>query len=113
MKKLLILFVFAAMAQFAFGQLDVKVRADGDDLVVSFPAGQTFEYKILLVDPIINGTIEMQFSKVKGGTAPAEIKWHADAGMQYRLTYRYPSASGEFSTWYQFDPMELIGAEKQ
>jgi hypothetical protein len=113
MKKLLTLLFFAAIAQCGFGQLDVQVREDGDEMVVSFPAGQTFEYKILMVDPIANGTVEMQFSKVVGRPAPAEVRWHTAVGMHYELAYRYPDAKGTLSDWYKMDPTRLMEEEGQ
>jgi hypothetical protein len=111
MKKILTLLAFAAISQVGFAQLDVHVREDGDQLVVQFPAGQTFEYKINLVDPIAQGTVEMQFSKVRGGAAPTDVAWHTAAGMNYELAYRYPLATGELSDWYKIDPRVLLESE--
>jgi hypothetical protein len=111
MKKLLTLFLFTAMAQLVLAQLDVKVREQGDELVVVFPAGKTFEYKINMVDPIAQGLVEMQFSKVGAGPAPAEVKWYSVEGMNYQLAYRYQTPTREMSEWFTLDPKSLLDAE--
>jgi hypothetical protein len=111
MKKLFILFLFAVSAQWAFGQLDVKVREDADQFIVEFPAHQNFEYKISMVDPIINGTVEMQTSQVAASDQVTEVKWHTAAGMNYELAYRYTLSSGELSDWYKMNPNLLLEAD--
>jgi len=111
MTKLFTLLFFAGIVQLGFGQLDVHVREDGEQLTVQFPAGQSLEYKISMVDPIVNGLVEMQTSKVVGNSAPTEIKWHVAAGMHYERAYRIPTATGELSDWYKIDPMVLLSSE--
>ena len=111
MKKLLSLIFLAMFAQIGWAQLDVKVTENEDEMIVEFPAGQTFEYKIFMVDPIVNGNVEMQFSKVMGGKLPTNVTWHTAAGMNYQLAYRYPLASGEYSDWYKVDPQLLLQGE--
>ena len=113
MKKLFTLFLFCAIGQFVFGQLDVHVRHQDDQLVVVFPAGKTFEYKINMVDPIAQSLVEMQFSKVRGGTAPAEVKWYSVDHGNYELTYRYQTPTAEFSEWFKLDPKALLDAEEK
>ena len=44
MKKLFTLLFFAGIMQLGFGQLDVQVHEDGEQLMVQFPAGQNFEW---------------------------------------------------------------------
>jgi len=112
MKKLFTLLFFAGIMQLGFGQLDVQVHEDGEQLMVQFPAGQNFEYKVSMVDPVMNSLVEMQSSKVVGNGAPTVIKWHVAAGMHYELAYRMPTATGEFSEWYKIDPMVLLSSEK-
>lgn len=111
MKKLLTLLVFAAIAQVGFSQLDVHVTEVNDEMMVEFPAGQTFEYKVSMVDPIMQGTVEMEFSKVQGKPTPSFVKWHTAAGMNYELAYRYPTATGELSDWYKVDPKVFLEGE--
>jgi hypothetical protein len=111
MKKIAFLLFFGFLATTAFAQLDVIVAHDGQNMDVQFPAGNTVEYKVSLVDPINPGTLELQAGRLDANSTEMSVKWAADLRYIYEVSYRYQLATGEISEWFTLDPKALLNSE--
>lgn len=111
MKKIAFLILFALLSTAGLAQLDVAVSHDGRNMDVQFPAGNPVEYRVLLVDPINPGSLELKSGKLDAQSASMSVNWEADLRYIYEVTYRYTMANGELSEWFTIDPKSLLSSE--
>jgi hypothetical protein len=113
MKKLTVFFLFAFLSVAAFAQLQVVAAHDGQKFDVQFPAGNDVEYKVVMVDPINPGVLELKAGRLDANTATMSVNWDADLRYIYEVRYRYQMANGELSEWFMVDPKSLLNAEEK
>lgn len=109
MKHIIAFAVFLSLGLAAWAQLPVTVKHDGKDFQVDFPAVDGVEYRVVMVDPINPGELELQ-----QGTLDAQshsVKWTGEIKYVYELRYRVTQANGEYSQWYIIDPKAELDGE--
>jgi hypothetical protein len=109
MKKFAILVLFVLLATAGFSQLSVTASHDGQKFHVEFAAGPAVEYKVLLVDPINPGSLELQKGNLDASSRTVE--WAADLRYVYEIHYRHATATGELSEWMVVDPKGLLDGD--
>ena len=113
MKKLTVFLLFAFLAIAGFAQLQVVASHDGQKFDVQFPAGNEVEYKVVMVDPINPGALELQSGRLDANSTTMNVAWDADLRYMYEVRYRHMMANGELSEWFAIDPKSLLNAEEK
>jgi hypothetical protein len=111
MKKFATLVLFVLLATAGFSQLAVVGSHDGQKFQVEFAAGPGVEYKVLMVDPINPGSLELQKGYLDQDHRTVE--WTADLRYVYEIHYRPVTPTGELSEWIVLDPKSLLHSESR